>query len=161
MKLTAKCDIEAPAGVVYACLTDFAAWERDAARRGIDVERPADMPLSGPGAGWRIRFPFRGKIRQVLIRLDAVTQDNDVTFTMDSRSMLGDTVAEVLILSPRRTRLRVAVTVKPKSLAARLFLNTLRLAKGRVQAKFDLRVQQMGATIEDRHARGRAHPARG
>ncbi len=160
MKLTAKCDIEAPASFAYACLTDFAGWEREAARRAVEVERPADLPLSGVGAGWRIRFPFRGKVRKVLVRLKTLMQDNSVSFTMDSPSMEGDTVAEVMALSPRRTRLRVAVTVKPKTLAARLFLNTLRLAKGRVQRRFDARVHQLGAMIEDRHARSRATSAR-
>ncbi|MGL4235012.1 SRPBCC family protein [Tabrizicola sp.] len=160
MKLTAKSDIEAPASFAYACLTDFSTWERDAVRRGVEVERPQDMPLTGPGAGWRLRFPFRGKLRKVLIRLEALTENSDVTFTMDSPAMEGDTVVEVLGLSPRRTRLRVAVTVKPKTLAARLFLNTLRLAKGRVQAKFEVRVQQLGAIIEDRYARSRAASVR-
>lgn len=160
MKLTAKCDIEAPASFAYACLIDFATWERDAARRGVEVERPVDMPLSGIGAGWHIRFPFRGKVRKVLVRLEALTQDTDATFTMESPSMEGNTVVEVLSLSPRRTRLRVTVTVKPTTLAARLFLNTLRLAKGRVQTKFDARVQQLGAMVEDRYARSRAQSAR-
>lgn len=160
MKLTAKCDIEAPASFAYACLTDFATWERDAARRGAEVERPADMPMTGLGAGWRIRFPFRGKMRKVLVRLESLTQDSEATFSMDSPAMEGTTAVDVLTLSPRRTRLRVSVTVRPKTLAARLFLNTLRLAKGRVQTKFDTRVQQLGAMIEDRHARSRAQTAK-
>jgi hypothetical protein len=153
MKLTAKCDIEAPVSFAYAILTDFATWERDAARRGVEVERPAEMPLTGIGAGWRIRFPFRGKVRKVLLRLEGLTQDSDITFSMESPAMEGETFAEVLALSPRRTRLRLAVTVKPKTLAARLFLNTLRLARGRVLTKFEIRVQQLGTVIEDRYTR--------
>jgi hypothetical protein len=161
MKLTAKCDIEAPASFAFACVTDFATWERDAAKRGVEVERPADMPLEGPFAGWRIRFPFRGRIRKVLIRLESLTLDSDASFTLESPSMEGSTLVDVLALSPRRTRLRVAVTVRPKTLTARLFLNTLRLAKGRVQAKFDARVQQLGSMVEDRYARSKTQTGRG
>lgn len=160
MKLTAKCDIEVPASFAFACLTDFATWERDAARRGAEVERPADMPMTGLGAGWRIRFPFRGKMRKVLVRLESLTQDSEATFSMDSPAMEGTTAVDVLTLSPRRTRLRVSVTVRPKTLAARLFLNTLRLAKGRVQTKFDMRIRQLGGMIEDRYARSRAQTAK-
>jgi hypothetical protein len=43
--------------------------------------------------------------------------------------------------------------MKPKTLAARLFINTLRLAKGRVQAKFEKRLGQMATRIKDRYER--------
>jgi hypothetical protein len=66
---------------------------------------------------------------------------------------------EVIALSPRRSRLRVALTVRPKTLAARLFLNTLRLAKRRVQGRLDKRLGQLGARIEDRHGRSQAERA--
>lgn len=41
-----------------------------------------------------------------------------------------------MVLSPRRSRVRMDLEVKPKTLAARLFINTMRLAKGRVQGRF-------------------------
>lgn len=160
MKLTAKCDIEAPAGFAFLCLTDFATWERDAVRRGAEVERPAELPLAGVGAGWRVRFPFRGKVRKVLIRLVALTQDSSASFSLESPSLEGDSVIEVIALSPRRTRVKISVTVRPRTLAARLFINTLRLAKGRAQGKFDMRVDQLGAMLEERHVRWRAQTAR-
>ena len=42
MKLTAKIDLEVPARFVYDILADHAAWEREAERRGVEIERPAD-----------------------------------------------------------------------------------------------------------------------
>lgn len=160
MKLAAKTDIEAPLSFVYATLVDHASWEREAVRRGVEIDRPADMPLTGVGAGWRIRAPFRGKMRMLLIRIDAMTLDEKLGLTINSPSVDGESQIEVLALSPRRTRLRVSVTVKPKTLAARLFINTLRLAKGRVQSRFDARTGQFGAKIEERYQRSKAQPAR-
>jgi hypothetical protein len=148
MKLTAKCDVEVPLAFVYQCVTDFAAWERAAIRRGTDVERPVGLPLTGIGAAWRIRFPYRGRVRKALITIDDLAPNQTAAFSLDSPSMFGDSVIEVQALSARRTRIRVALTAKPKTLAARLFLNTLRLAKGRVTKQFDLRVAQLGADIE-------------
>jgi len=136
MKLGAKTDIEAPLSFVYAALADHASWEREAVRRGIEIERPADMPLTGRGAGWRVRAPFRGKMRKLLIRIEEMRLDDQMALAIESPSVEGSTQIEVLALSPRRTRLRVTVNIKPKTLAARLFVNTLRLAKGRVQSRF-------------------------
>jgi hypothetical protein len=58
-----------------------------------------------------------------------------------------------MVLSPRRSRVRIDLEVKPKTLAARLFINTLRLAKGRVQARFERSLGNLGARIKDRYDR--------
>jgi hypothetical protein len=62
---------------------------------------------------------------------------------------------ETKALSPRRCRLKVSVEAKPKTLAARLFLNTLRLARRKVEERMEKRVDQLGERIEDRYARER------
>lgn len=155
MKLTAKTDLDAPAGFVYACLADHASWERDAAQRGIEVQRPADMPLSGLGAGWLVKVPFRGQPVAVLLRLEQQVPPERLGFAMQSKAIEGDFVLNVIELSPRRTRLQLVMDVKARTIAARLLLNTLTLAKGRVQARVEKRVRQIGAMIQDRHLRGK------
>jgi hypothetical protein len=155
MKLTSKTDLDVPAGVVYAALADHAGWEREAVRRGAEVERPADMPFSGVGAGWRVRFPFRGKMRKALIRVDKMEPDREMAFSFQGQALEGGAEVEVTVLSPRRSRLKVSLVVKPKTLAARLFLNTLKLARRRVQARLDQRLAQLAKRIQDRHAASR------
>jgi hypothetical protein len=152
MKLTAKTDIEAPASFVFASLLDHSAWEREMTRRGAEIDRPADMPLTGVGAGWNLRVPFKGKVRKLLVRIDEITPDTRLVLGIDGQAVEGNSVLELLPMSPRRTRLRLALDVRPKTLAARLFLNTLRLAKGRVQVRLEKRLSQMGRRIEERQA---------
>jgi uncharacterized protein YndB with AHSA1/START domain len=156
MKLTAKTDLEVPAADVFAALVDHQSWEREAIRNGVEVERPANTPDTGVGAEWRIRGHFRGKARKVLVRIDELTQDQRLALGLDSPSIEGTTQLEVMVLSPRRSRLRVDLEVKPKTLAARLFINTMRLAKGRVQARFENRLGQLGTRIKDRYERSLA-----
>ena len=153
MKLTAKTDLEVPAAAVFASLVDHPTWEREAIRNGVEVERPAGSPAIGVGAEWRIRGHFRGRARKVQIRIEEMTPDQRLALGLDSTSIEGTTRLEVMVLSPRRSRLRVDLEVKPKTLAARLFINTMRLAKGRVQAKFENRLGQLGARIKDRYDR--------
>jgi Polyketide cyclase / dehydrase and lipid transport len=153
MKLTAKTDLEAPVEFLHAYLCDNATWEREATRRGVEVERPADMPLTGVGAGWRIRVPFRGRVRKVLLRVDDIVRDETIAFSFEGQAMVGTTVLEFKPLSPRRCRLKVTIDAKPKTLAARLFLNTLRLARRKVEERFEKRVRKLGARVEERFAR--------
>jgi hypothetical protein len=160
MKLTARTDIEAPLSFVFATLADHGAWEREAVRRGADIERPADMPISGVGAGWRVRFQFRGKRRKVLLRIDALAPDEGMSFSFEGQALEGFSVLELTALSPRQTRLHVQLQVKPKTLAARLFINTIRLAKGRVQRRFNKRLGLLATRIQDRYIRSRAPSGR-
>jgi uncharacterized protein YndB with AHSA1/START domain len=153
MKLTAKTDLEVPASFVFAALVDHASWEREAVRNGAEVERPEGSPLSGQGAAWRVRGHFRGKSRKALIKIEEMVDNRHLVLSIDSPSIEGSSRLEVMVLSPRRSRLRVDVEMKPKTLAARLFINTLRLAKGRVQAKFEKRLGQMATRIKDRYER--------
>ena len=156
MKLTAKTDLEAPVEFLHAYLCDNATWEREAIRRGIEVERPADMPLSGVGAGWRIKVPFRGRVRKVLLRVDEIVQDQTIAYSFEGQALVGTTVMEMKALSARRSRLKVTIDAKPKTLAARLFLNTLRLARRKVEERFEKRVGKLGARVEERYAREKA-----
>lgn len=156
MKLSAKTDIEAPIELVYQTLADHASWEREALRRGVEVTRPAGMPLDGVGAGWRVRVPFRGKLRRILLQIDALSPDARMVIGLDGQSIAGSAVVDLAVLSPRRTRLRLQLELTSKTLTSRFFLNTLRLAKGRVQARLQLRLAQFAARVEERHAHSRA-----
>jgi hypothetical protein len=111
------------------------------------------MPPRGVGAGWRIRLQFRGRIRNVLLRLDEVTQDEKIGYSFEGQALHGSIDLETKALSARRSRLRVSVDAKPKTLAARLFLNSLRLARRKVEERMETRVGQLGARIEERYSR--------
>jgi hypothetical protein len=153
MKLTAKTDLEVPAAFVFATLIDHPSWEREAVRNGVEIERPPGTPDSGVGATWQIRGHFRGKARKVLIRIEDLTPDQRLGLLLDSPSIEGISRIEVMVLSPRRSRVRADIEVKPKTLAARLFINTMRLAKGRVQARFEKSLGQLSTRIKDRYDR--------
>lgn len=155
MKLTSKTDLDVPVSFVYATLADHPAWEREALRRGARVERPADAPATGVGATWRVRGRFRGKERKVSVRLTQAALNEVMTYDLDSPSIEGQAQFEVLALSPRRTRLRVVLEVRPRTLAARLFLNTLRLTRRRVEARFDARTAQLARRIAEIYQRSR------
>ncbi len=150
MKLQSRQDIEAPLDFVFDQLTDFDQFERMAMRRGAEIERTDRLKSPGPGMTWRVRFRFRGKERKMAIRLVEVQTGSFLVYGFESPNVEGTNRIELLALSPRRTRLTMAIDTRPKSLAARLVLQSLRLAKGRVQRRFDVGVGKLANQIEER-----------
>lgn len=150
MKLTAKSDVEAPAAFVYEQLADFGGWERAAMRRGADVMRQDGLTKVGPGMTWATQFKYRGKDRLITIRLDAMKLNSHLALTGVSRLVDGVMTIDVLDLAAKRTRIEVRLDMKPKTFAARLYIQTMRLARARVERTFSQRVSQLAVEIENR-----------
>ena len=152
MHLTSKSDIEASAEFVYAALIDFEGWERAAMRRGADVNRSDKLRQPAPGMGWDVKFRFRGKDRDLKIKLAALEKDQKLAFSGEGRMIVGDMTLDLLSLAPQRTRMTLHLDIRPKTLGARLFMQSLKLAKGRVQTRLNTRLGQLATDIELRYA---------
>jgi carbon monoxide dehydrogenase subunit G len=150
MILASKHDIEAPSADVFKALTDFDHWERASLRRGADVHRTDDLTKLGVGMQWQTRFAFRGKTRDVEVLLRELAAKQLIVFNAKSKMIEGDIRFEIVEMSTKRTRLNVTVDIKPVTLGARLFLQSLRLARQRVDKKFSQRVAQLALDIETR-----------
>ena len=153
MKLTAKQDIDAPVAFVYRVLTDFDSWERSAMRRGADVNRSDKLRQPGPGMTWIARFFYRGKDRTLTVRVDAMDAPVHLAMAAFSPVVEGQCKLDLLEMSAKRTRLHIVVDTKPKTFAARLYFQSLKLAKGRVERNLQKRTAILAAEIEDRFRR--------
>lgn len=162
MKLTAKYDIEASVGFVYQDLSDFDAWERMAMRRGAEVTRTDRMLRFGPGMEWQVNFTFRGKARSARIQLIEALPDSRLRITAQSPLADMDMVIELMDLAATRARIEVKTDIKPRTLAARLYIQTLRLARKKVEKTYAHRIASLAVAIEDkfRNRHGRARPLR-
>ncbi|WGW05531.1 SRPBCC family protein [Tropicibacter oceani] len=137
MQLTASEDIEAPLERVFAELSDFEAIERQALRRGVAVKRTGDSGGSpAAGMGWTTGFAFRGKTREAQITLSDYTAPEQMVFDTVSGGLEAATRIEVVALSRSRTRINVTTELKPKTLSARLLVQSLKLAKGGIDKRF-------------------------
>ncbi len=150
MKLVAKYDVEAPAAFVFAQLSDFDGWERAAMRRGADVMRVDKLTRVAPGMTWDTQFRYRGKDRAATIRLDAITPTSALALTGMSAIVDGMVQIDILDLAAKRTRVEVRLEIKPKTIAARIYVQSLRLARARVERSFAQRVALLTSEIETR-----------
>ena len=150
MKLTSKQDIEAPLAFVFQQMADFESWERAAMRRGAEVSRTDMLRAPGPGMLWLARFRYRSRDRKLEIRLDRFDPPSRLGFTGMSRLADGEMVVDLIELGQKRTRLHVSLDLKPKTLTAKLYVQSLRLARSRVEKSFGQRIAQMTTEIEKR-----------
>lgn len=153
MKLSCKHDIEAPHAFVFRQLADFDSWELAAMRRGADVSRTDKLRLAGPGMSWLARFAYRGKNRSMEVHLLRLDDPGNLTFSGNSSIADANVGIDLMELSSKRTRVQVDLDVKPKSLGAKLYVQSLRLTRSRVDRNFAQNVAQMAAEIEDRYGR--------
>ncbi|MCU0800701.1 MAG: SRPBCC family protein [Rhodobacteraceae bacterium] len=151
MKVASRHDIEAPPAFVFEALTDFDSWERSAMRRGAEVTRTDKMTAVAAGLAWQVRFRFRGKDRKLAVRLTSIDAPSRLGFGVNGMLFETTSVVDLMELGAKRTRMVVVSEAKPKTLAARLILQSLRLARARVQRRVDKRIGAIAREIEDRY----------
>ena len=155
MKFASKEDIAAPIDAVFAMVSDFDSFERAAMRRGAEVQRTDTMRTPGVGMSWRARFMLRGRERKISVTLSTYDPPNRLVLDGVSPNIEGQMTVDLVALSRQRTRMSVALKLTPKTLAARLLIQSLKLARSNLTRKFHLRVADFAKDVEDRHGAGR------
>lgn len=153
MQFSSKEDIEAPVGVVFEMISEFETFERSAIRRGVEVQRVGQSQNKAAGMAWDARFNVRGKPRNLRLNLKRYDPPSLMSFDAHSKGVDGTVAIELLALSPRRTRLSFDIELTANTLAARLFLQSLKLARKNLTRRFKLRLAEFAKDIEDRHMR--------
>lgn len=148
MRFTTREDIEAPIGEVFAALTDFARFEREAMRRGAEVEGGGDPASPGPGRSWTVRFRHRGRIRELVTGIEVWEPPRRLVCLGRLGGFDGELAMDLTELAPRRTRLKVELVVKARSLTSRLMLQSLKLAKASLTGRFKARVHAFAQRLE-------------
>lgn len=152
MKFSTRKDIEAPLEFVFARAADFASIERQILRRGVDLKRTSPGDASGTGIVWSARFKIRGKPRKLEATVAAFDAPNGYTVEGGSDGLKFTGTVETIGLSRGRTRLLVSLDMRPTTLSARIIMQSARLAKTSLSAKYDARVAAFAQDIEDHYA---------
>lgn len=153
MQFSSKEDIDAPIEEVFAAVSDFDGFERSAIRRGIEVRRADEAAAVAPGMAWDAAFDLRGKRRNLHLVLAKLAAPEELQVDSETSGLTGVMTVELVALSPRRTRLAIVLNLAPKTLSARLFLQSLKLAKTTLTKRFKLKVAEFAKSIEENKTR--------
>ena len=156
MRFSAREDIEAPIDHVFRAVTDFDGFERQALRRGADVQRQDTYGKPGVGSEWQLRFPFRGKDRNVTARMSEFEAPNGFRTQTNSGGIEGLVSLDLVALSPRRTRMQISIDLTPRTLSARLLVQSLKFAKSNLNKKFSNRIWQFAQDMEGKYRKSNA-----
>jgi len=150
MKLATREDIEAPIDEVFRQLSDFDGFERAVLRRGAEVARTDELAHPGPGMNWRMEFKYRGKMRK--LKLELTEHQAPDRMRIDSVSPNTNMVIEIdlVALSRNRTRMNLSLDVRPRTIPARLVIQSLKLARQNVLKRFRRRIGDFAADLEAR-----------
>lgn len=153
MQFSTKEDIEAPIADVFAMLAEFESYERAAIRRGVEVQRLNENAPRAAGLTWKAAFTLRGKPRRLNLVLSQFDPPNLMRFDAEGAGLDGHLTIELMALSPKRTRMAIVLNLAPKTLSARLFVQSLKLAKSNLSKRFKLKVAEHAKALEERYTR--------
>ncbi len=153
MKFSTRHDIQAPIDFVFAQASDFPAFEVQAMRRGIAIQRVDSLAEPGTGMRWDAEFFFRGRVRKVSAELTRYDPPNWLIIQSASGGVEADFEIEFMQMAVNRTRVRVGLQLSPRTLTSRLFIQSLKFTKNSLNARFARRIQMFGKDVENRFAR--------
>jgi len=148
MDFTAERDIAAPASAVFAVVSDFDHFVQEGVARDIRATRSDTLTAPGAGMAWRIEYRMRGADRRALSQLTAF--DPPGSYAVAAQTSMLDIAATISCtpLGPSKTRLRVVIQAGPRNLSGRLLLQSVRLARGRLDARLDRALARLAERIE-------------
>ncbi|MBQ0803018.1 MAG: SRPBCC family protein [Sulfitobacter litoralis] len=155
MKFSTKEDIDAPIDAVFEMLCEFDQFERAAMRRGAEVQRVDQLAEPGAGMQWEAAFDMRGKRRALQVEMDRFERPTEMKLETRSQGLTGDMSFDLVALSRSRTRIMVALDLKPQNLSARLLVQSLKLAKNALTKKFKKRVGDYAKDMDERYHKPR------
>ena len=147
MKFSTREDIEAPVEQVFEAVTDFDGFERQILRRGIDLTRDESCPPDVTGARWNANFKWRGRAQNLEAELVSIEPNEGYAIESRTGGVICMGVVDLVPLSKARTRMFVSLDLKPTTLSSRLFIQSLRLAKGSLTRRFKSRVSDFASGI--------------
>jgi hypothetical protein len=147
MKFSTRQDVQAPIEDVFGRATNFDRFERVLKRQGHDVRRVPTPENEQAVMCWQAVVDYRGKTRNIRANLAEISPPN--RFCMTSKINGVESVLEVdfVAITPSKSRMIVGLELSPKTLAARLFVQSLKLGKSNLDRKFADRVERYAALL--------------
>ncbi|WP_439136556.1 SRPBCC family protein [Roseicyclus sp.] len=153
MKFKVSEDVDAPQEMVWQRFTDFSGFEEDARGRGAVLNRVGNWTQTSQGVEWRGEVTVRGKSRPITAKVTQLVPQE--LCIVDSRIGGMNCHQEIIFvpLSATVTRVALMLDLSADTLTARLLLQTMKLARGRVLQKLQGVLARQGNAVEAAYRR--------
>ena len=152
MKFKETLDVNAPAEFTFSELADYETVERFAIQRGVALRR-TDR-LEGPRAGmaWVADWEFGGRERRTRISMTRYEPPEQIVIETETSGVAGRVQIDVVALSPKVSRVVIATELTPVTFGAKVLMQPIKLARGRIEKRVGERIGDLAARIEQRWA---------
>lgn len=148
MKFKVSEDVDAPQEMVWQRFTDFSGFEEDARGRGAVLTRVGNWTQTNEGVEWRGEVTVRGRSRPISAK---VTQLRPQELCVVDSRIGGMNCHQEMLFTPLAasvTRVTLILDLSADTLTARLLLQTMKLARGRVLQKLQGVLARQGNAVE-------------
>ena len=142
MKFVAKQDVELPQQTLFDRMADFQMFERVAIRRGVDVVRTGSL-ASKSGIKWDCKFEFRARKRDARVQVTEFNSPDQLAFLVTNTALNIKLEIMLSALSKKQSRLLVTPVIEPKTLAARLLVQSMKLTRSKYNQRYQKRVAEV------------------
>ncbi|WP_300058941.1 SRPBCC family protein [uncultured Roseobacter sp.] len=153
MKFSTQEVMEVPIQTGFDMLTDFERLEQAAIHRGVDLRRVSEPGQVGVWLAWEAAFALNNRRRNISLQVTRFEPPGLLTLDFLSQGLSGETCLELVMLSASQTRVMVSLEMRPVTLAARLLLQSLKLAKPRLSQRYKARIARHIGDLESRYQR--------
>lgn len=140
MKLKVSDDAEAPVDMSFAALTDYAGIEDELRGYGLQITRIGCWKDLALGVAWGGAGEIRGRMRTFEAKVTALEPGRMVEVTAHVGDVRAVHETRVIPLGAKVTRINLTLDLRAESLKARILLQSLKLARGRILERMQKRL---------------------
>ncbi len=150
MKFMGKTDINASLNDTFAVFADFGFFETIASKSGAKTVRTDELTAPGPGMSWQTEVDFRGKPRKLQVELIDYDPPHSLNFLANSDGYKVEINVALSRSSAKSTSASLKLDVSAKSMTGRITLQSARVKRKALQARFQSRIDKLGLKIVSR-----------
>ena len=150
MKLTETLDVRAPAEFTFSELSDYEAIERLAIQRGVSLRRTDRIDGPAAGMAWLADWEAMGRELRTRLSLTAYEPPERLVIESETSGIAGRMQIDVVALGPSLSRILMETEIRAVTLKAKVLMQPIRLARGRIEQRIAGRVGDLASRIEGR-----------
>ena len=141
MKIGATKDFKRARGKVFDSFADPVRMDAVFGEKGANLRREGP---GGPGTVWHLDVVSGGKERAIAITLVDMEKPDVIRMRLTSEMVDADVAFVFSDLPERGCQVSAEIDLAPRTLTARVAIQTLRLAKGKVEQKIQRTLMALG-----------------
>ncbi|AUH34412.1 SRPBCC family protein [Paracoccus tegillarcae] len=143
MKFSTRKETELAAEDLYRSISDFDWFEHIVQRRGAAITRSDKSKPATGGRAWDIRFQWRGRRRMLHLVVTEIDRPERLIMKGESEAFDLTITMTVVALGRTRSRLIFEIDLRPRTMRARLMLQTAKLGKSQLDKQFDRGIETL------------------